>query len=120
MLHENTWNIPRSQALNVSDGVPYYQRDDYVCNNCGKRCGQPLSSCRVPRDDVQSKNNRDARLAKKKNSNRPRRKMGKKGKFKGRPLILNKNGVYVLDCKRDREQKASQSLDSVKATLKLH
>jgi len=38
----------------------------------------------------------------------------KKGKMKGRPMMLNKNGAYVLDTKRDRELNSTSNKDKEK------
>ena len=119
-----TANKPASYNVQVPGSkseLPFYLRDWYKCFNCEKKCGQPLKSCPTPRDDARIERNRKAHNATRDPSKSKPRKgsprshlTSTKGKHKGRPMMLNKNGAYVLDVKRDRELKSVSSKEKEK------
>ena len=92
--------------------MPFYKRPDYRCFNCGKG-GHPIGECALPRDEARINKAKEAyrkqHPRKSNNKKGPKHKMGKQGKFKGKPLIRNKHGAYVLDTKKWKEMKAAAS-----------
>jgi hypothetical protein len=126
MSRSPEWTTPKQPAsYNVQfpgskTEQPFWLRDWYKCFNCDEKCGQPLSKCPAPRDDARIERNRKAHLtardSSKANSGRgpPRTHICETGKLKGRPMMLNKIGVYVLDVKRDRELQSVTSQDKDK------
>ena len=112
---KSEWNVPGGgRALTGST---------FKCWNCNTDCGarKPEQCKAKPYNEAVTARNRkafyDQRDANRRNgqtgqpnasSRAPLRKTGSTGKFKGKPLIKNKNGVYVLDSavlhKRKKEQ----------------
>ena len=111
------WCLPTGSpgAFNATGTpLPYYMRPGFVCFNCGKG-GHPLSQCPKPADEARIKKARDAyqaahpRKSKSKSKSRPKHTTGTSGKYKGKPLVLNKNGVYVVDTKKWKAMKDGSS-----------
>ena len=120
----NKWNVPKKPAsYNVSDGTqqPFWLRDGYECFNCGKKCGFPLDKCPAPRDEARIEAKRKAHRAKKaaqrSGSSRPRHMVARDGKHKGRPLVLNKKGVYVIDSAKEHRAKIAAESDEAKSLV---
>ena len=130
MVFEKTWNTSTKPAqYNSSTSVPYYKRPGCVCDDCGALCGFPLKDCpKGDHDSAKIKKNRDERLAKastnggskSNNHEKKQRIISTKGKYKGRPMILNKKGVCVLDAKRDKESNAKDDTKDNKKAAKAH
>ena len=86
--------------------IPYFQRPGYACFNCDES-GHPLKLCPKPYNAEKVEAARTAYAAKhpRKRDSRPKRITATKGKWKGRPLIKNKKGVYVIDAKKELDSK---------------
>ena len=86
--------------------VPYFKRPGYACFNCDES-GHPLKDCPKPYNAEKVEAARKAYAAKhpRKRDSRPKRITATKGKWKGRPLIKNKKGVYVIDAKKELDLK---------------
>ena len=114
---KRTWNVPnKSRALSTTDG----SAPTCMCWNCGMKCGAPrVQDCTVkPIDEaVIAKNKKAFYKNRGRGSGEPLRKTGTKGKFKGKPLIRNKNGIYVLDSAKVRQTKKAQELKDRESAL---
>ena len=119
------WDIPksaRSKAYNINlnrqrpPGKPGSSGQGYTrkCWNCGST-DHMLNDCTAPRDE-----NKIAKARQQFRQNRGPRQNQRRGPPKhktvhGKPLVLNKNQVYVLDQKRLRSQKEARLQTALQA-----
>ena len=130
---EYEWCKPVSQgsAFNATFSAPRKFRPDHRCFNCGRKDCSP-SICTQPLDQDRIKRNADAWKAKhpkSAKSSQPR-STGSRGPPSrkkdehGRPVKLNKNGVYVVDQQRYKQQKAAADItakvDALVSTAEAH
>ena len=107
--------------------LPFFKKPGYKCDNCELPTpDHALKDCPKTRDSERIKKNQAARKAKKskdKKDKKPKtqpssqykkpRWTPNKGPNKGRPHILNKKGVYVIDTKRESELEELAKKDEV-------
>ena len=126
---DSKWVASDHQKKFASPGVsgsapntPAYLRPNYKCWNCGTNCGKPLRDCPTPKDEARIKRNKEAFLKERERSRKPSAKTaddkpkhitGSRGKHKGKPLILNKKGVYVLDTAKMAKAKDDDAKSAV-------
>ena len=94
----NKKNPAAHNASVTSEGVQAKDAE-VICWNCGKK-GHRLPDCPQPRNEEKISKSRTEFFNRKRAQNKPKRKLGPGGK----PMVLNKNGYYVLDQKRWKEQ----------------
>lgn len=130
MSHSNKWNAPkaaRSRALPVNPSRPPYNSNDRpapTCWNCGQQ-GHTVPTCPKPRNQAQIDRNRDQfrnRNRNMRNNNGPTRRppfQPRRKTIDGKPMILNRNQVYVLDQTRIRQQRqhAYRALQAIPGDL---
>ena len=125
-LKNDGWDAPKGKrALNAQantnggkgKGKRPYQPP--VCFNCGG--SHFLNQCKAPRDKAKidaarEKFNRERNQRKSQSSDRSERKPKM---INGQPMILNKKGVYVLDQKTYKANKAAkaEAMDVIKKAL---
>ena len=132
----STWTVSKPGSYCQDTGVsnpsgltalPFYKRKGYKCDNCEQPTpDHPLKDCPKPRDNDRIKKNQAARKSRKSTSNSDKksktyqkpRYTPKTGKYKGRPMMLNKNGVYVVDSAREHELEQLASLAKKDEALK--
>lgn len=126
---DGQWDVPEDTKKKSSGGyvagAPGHSkpkptgpgpRGSGKCFNCGSR-DHYLPDCPKPRDEDKIAKNRQAysKSTPKHGGKHPRRKLGPGGK----PMILNKNGAYVLDQKKARESSLTKTADeATKSVIK--
>ena len=103
-------------STTASDG-----KRPFKCWNCGTDCGQrggaekctakPIDTDRIAKNKkafLDAKKKRREQSGRSGNSSKPLRITGSGGKFQGKPLILNKNCVYILDSKEIQRQQEKE------------
>ena len=136
----STWTTSKPGSYCQSTGttkpsgltaVPFYKKPGYKCDNCEQPTpDHALKDCPQTRDNDRIKKNQAARKARKKKDKKPKnqppsgyqkpRWTPKAGPNKGRPHILNKKGVYVIDVKRENELAELAKKDTVISKVKTY
>ena len=107
LKQEGEWDVPKgskSSAFHAGSGCNHGHRE-LICWNCGKK-GHSATECKAPRNEENIKKHLEQFKQKKKGRRKGKSKDKPKRKMEdGRPVVLNKKGVYVLDQKKSREMK---------------
>ena len=104
LTYEGEWDVPTgSQSSAFKAGSSQSKKRKVTCWNCGK--DHTLNDCDQPRNEPRIAKAREEYMKKKKSSGKGKSKPKHKT-VDGKPMILNKNGAYVLDQKKMREAQA--------------
>lgn len=116
------WDVPKNKTkgYNVQRQPPKPLNPDYKCWNCGKghrlnECPEPRNQARIEAERTKFRANRGNKGSRPSGGRPPRRPQFKK--VDGKPMILNKNGVYVLDQKKIRTEQKKARVDAAMKAL---
>ena len=120
MSQTNQWNVSkgsRHKALTMAPVKeprgPPRDTSNMTCWNCGKK-GHSAWECKKPKDPAAMERNRKAFRNRKPNGQKPggANRSPRHATIDGKPMIMNKQGAYVLDQKlyRAQQQGALQAL----------